>query len=509
MSDPRAQPGAPDPLSTDHLLGDIKHRSVRGGALVLATQGIKYAVDLTSIVILARLLTPEDFGMIAMVTAVVGFLATFRDAGLSTATIQRKLVSQDQVSALFWANFALSVALIAAITASSPAVAWFYGDDRLLPVTLAIGCGFLFGGLSVQHTALLQRQMRFRALAIAEVGALVAGVVGAVVAALMGLGYWALVVRALTTPFVQMLVVWIATPWRPGPPRWAEGVGSMLRFGSFVTGFKAVNYVGHNVDNVLIGRMLGGPALGIYSKAYALLMLPLRMINNPIASVAIPALSRLQDQPERIRSYFYKAVGLVMTLSMPLVAWLAAVSDSLILTVLGDQWRESIDIFRILTIPAFIATTNVATGWVLIALGLVRRQLQIGVANTIVGTIAIAIGLSWGIEGVAWALVVSALVRRIPTLVYCYWGTPFTLRALGQVMWRPTVAAVLAGAVTFWAHAGFAPDLWPPLALAASLPIFSLAYVAGLLGLPGGRTLVSEALGHLQALRARPATALG
>jgi O-antigen/teichoic acid export membrane protein len=238
-------------------------------------------------------------------------------------------------------------------------------------------------------------------------------------------------------------------------------------------------------------------------------MLPLRMIHNPIAGVAVPALSRLQDDPARLRSYFYKAVGLVMALSMPLVAWLAAVSDSLILTVLGEQWRESIEIFRIRTIPAFIATTNVATGWVFVSLGLVRRQLFTGIANTIVGVIAIAIGLSWGIEGVAWALVVSALVRRIPTLVCCYWGTPFTLRALGQVMWRPTLAAGLAGAVTFWAHAGFAPDLCPPLALAASLPIFSLAYLVGLLGLPGGRELVSEALGHLHALRAPPAAVLG
>ena len=173
MSDPRAQPGASDPLSTDHLLDDIKQRSVRGGALVLVSQGIQYAVDLVSIVVLARLLTPEDFGLIAMVTAVVGFLAIFREAGLSTATIQRKIVSQDQVSALFWANFALSIALIAAI---------------------------------------------------GEVSAQLAGVITTAVGALMGLGYWALVARTLMTPFVLMLAMWVATPWRPGPPRWAEGL---------------------------------------------------------------------------------------------------------------------------------------------------------------------------------------------------------------------------------------------------------------------------------------------
>ncbi|MBW2714836.1 MAG: lipopolysaccharide biosynthesis protein [Deltaproteobacteria bacterium] len=498
-----------DPLATDHLVDDLKARSVRGGALTVVAQVLKYGVDIVAIAVLARLLTPGDFGLVAMVAAVVGFLATFKDAGLSAATIQRENVSHDQVSTLFWVNVAASFALAIIIAAVAPGVAWFYGEARLVEITIAMGSGFIFAGLMAQHLALIKRQMRFRALAWVEVGAHVVAAVAGVAAALAGWGYWALVVRGVTSSFVQMIAVWVVEPWRPDRPRRAAGSGSLVRFGGYITAFQAVNYVGRNLDNVLIGRVLGGATLGIYSKAYQLLMLPLRMVNGPISAVALPALSRLQSNPERLRSYYYKALALIVTLSMPVVAWVASVSDSLVLTMLGPQWVEAIDIFRILTIPAFIGTFNVATGWVFVALGHVRRQMFSGIANTAVGVVAIVVGLRWGIEGVAWALVVSSVARRLPTIAYCYHGTPFTLAGLFAVLWWPATAAMLAGAATFHIHAAFAPGTWPPLALAASFPIFAAVYLGALLALPGGRERVGELIGHARLLRGRPAEALG
>ncbi len=516
MRDEKPRPGGGDSLSTDHLVDGLKARSLRGGAITLAAQGAKYGVDVVAVAVLARLLTPEDYGLVAMVAAVLGFLAAFKDAGLSMATVQSERVSHEQVSALFWLNVALSLVLVAAVAASSRGVAWFYGDDRLVGISLALGGSFFFAGLTVQHAALLRRQMRFRELAWVEVGAHVVGTAAAVAAALQGFGYWALVLRGLATPCSLMLAVWVATPWRPAPPWRAGGARSLVRFGGYLVGFRVMNYVGRNLDNVLVGRFLGGSALGLYSKAYALLMLPLRMVNDPISDVAVPALSRLQGDPERMRSYYYKALGLVVTLSMPVVGWVAAVADSFVLTLLGEQWVAAVDIFRILTIPAFIGTFNVATGWVFVSLGDVRRQLASGVVNTALGALAIAVGLRWGIEGVAWGLVVSALVRRLPTIANCYRGTPFTLRGLGQVLWRPAAASALAGLLTFGVHGWLAPGAGPPLALLASLPVFGAAYLAAFALLPGGPALLAELLGHLRILSGRapqelrpPAEALG
>ena len=508
MSHEKDHPGGPDPFATQHLVDDLKGRSVRGGAHTVAATGARHVLDLASVVFLARLLTPEDFGLIAMVTAVVGFLATFKDAGLSAATVQREDLREEQVSLLFWLNVAVSFALMLVIAAVSPLVAWFYGDERLLWITLALGSGFLFGGLEAQHAALLQRQMRFGTLAGARLVSQAVGVVAAIAAAFAGWGYWALVVRALVTPAVSLVAVWWAMPWRPGLPRLSVGARGLVRFGGYLSGFRAVNYVGRNIDNLLIGRMVGGPALGLYAKAYSLLMLPLNLMNTPISRVAVPALSRLQHDPVRMVSYYTKALTLVVTFSMPVVAWLASVADSFVLTVLGDQWREAIDLFRILVIPAFIGTFNVAAGWVFVSLGHVDRQLRSGLANTAVNVLAISIGIQWGVEGVAWALVASSLSKRIPTLAYCYRGTPFTLRLLGGVLWRPATASLLAGWATWLVHGWIAPGAWPPVALAASLPIFASVYLLGLLGLPGGRALVFDTLDHLKLLRGQPAEAL-
>lgn len=509
MSHEQDRPGDRDPFSTGYLVDDLKRRSVRGGAHTVAATGARHLLDLASVVFLARLLTPGDFGLIAMVMAVVGLLATLNDAGLSTATVQREDLREEQVNLLFWLNVGVSLALVLVIAASSPLIAWFYGDERLVWITMALGAGFLFGGLEAQHAALLQRQMRFGTLAWTRLVSQAAGVVAAIAAAFAGWGYWALVVRALVTPAVSLAAVWTAMPWRPGLPRRSVGARGLVRFGGYVSGFRAVNYVGRNLDNLLIGRLIGGSALGLYSKAYALLMLPLNLMNGPISRVAVPALSRLQRDPERMLSYYAKALTLVVTFSMPVVAWLASVADSFVLTVLGEQWREAIHLFRILVIPAFIGTLNVASGWVFVSLGHVDRQLRCGLANTAVNVLAITIGIQWGVEGVAWALVISSASKRIPTLAYCYMGTPFTLGLLGRAVWRPAAASVFAGCATWLVHGWLAPETWPPLALAGSLPIFAGVYLLALLGLPGGRALVSETLDHLSLLRGRPAEVLG
>ncbi len=500
----------PDLFSSDPAGRDLKGDSLRGGAALVSAELASHAVNLVSIAVMARLLTPEDFGLIAMVAAAVGLLSVLKDAGLSMAIVQRETIEEAQVSVLFWVNTALSAALALAAVALAPAVAWFYGEPRLSAVTTALGAGLVLGGLTAQHSALLRRQMRFRAIAAAELGALTLSTIAAIAAALAGFGYWALVVRALATPLLRLIAIWALLPWRPGRPRRAAGTGGMLRFGGYLTGFRLVNFAGHNVDDVLVGRFLGSVDLGVYSKAYGLLMLPLRMVNRPLTNVAVPAMSRLQSQPERLRSYYYKGVGLVATLSFPVVAFVAATSESLVLTVLGEQWTAVIDVFRILAIPAFIAATNVATGWVFVSLGHVERQMWAGVANTAVGVIAVAIGLRWGLQGVAWALVASALVRRLPTLLYCYHGTPFRLATLGRTLAPAAFAAIVAGAFTRWVHGEIvAAGAWPWVALLASAPAFASAYVLGLAGPPGGRRRMAETLALVQALRPRPAEAAG
>jgi len=272
------------------------------------------------------------------------------------------------------------------------------------------------------------------------------------------------------------------------------GVRDMLKFGGHLTGFSFINYWGRNADNIIIGRMLGASAIGIYSKAYQLLMMPISMINSPITAVALPALSRLRDNPERFKQYYYNGVGIVAVCTIPLVALCYIVADLLILAVLGENWIEVVPVFRILAIPAFIGCTQIATGWAWIPLGNLKRMFYQGLVNSILVVIGFFIGVRWGVIGVATSYAITASIIRIPTLAICYYGTPLSLMRLAGTYLRPVLGSgVAVGAVAVirmvtsnW----FTGVIWQ---LAFLCAVFGVSYLAAIYMLGGQKTLV-EAL---------------
>lgn len=404
---------------TDHLMADLRGRSVRGGAVTMGAQGIKFALQLGSTAVLARLLSPADFGLVAMVTAVTGFAAMFKDAGLSMATVQRENVTHDQVSTLFWINVALSAVLMCLVALLAPAIAWFYGEPRLTAITLALAGTFIFGGLTVQHQALLQRQMRFTSLSAIGVISFAASVAAAIVAAIYGLGYWSIVIMTATAAAVNAALVWVYSGWRPGLPVRGSGVMPMLKFGGNVTGFNLLNYFARNSDNILIGWWWGGAALGLYSKAYGLLMMPLTQINAPISSVILPMLSRLQSQPERYRSAYLRVVRALSFALMPPIAFLIVTADWVVLIVLGPQWTEAASVYRFLAVVALAQPVSFTCGWLFTSQGRVREQFHWGIWGCVTTVLAIVVGLPFGIDGVAFSYGVSGLLLRTPLLYYC------------------------------------------------------------------------------------------
>ena len=239
-------------------------RVIRGGAITLISQGAQFFISMAGTVVLARLLTPRDYGLIGMVTVITGFLTMFKDMGLSQATIQREELTHEQTSNLFWVNVGAST-LIALITvALAPLVARFYGEPLLAWITVALAAGFIFGGFTVQHQALLRRQMRFGLLAASSIIAAVVGLLVGIFLAWRGARYWALVGQQLTVALVTAITVWVFCGWRPALPSRRSGVGDLLAFGGNVTGFNVVNYFARNGDNLLIGKMWGSASLGLY-----------------------------------------------------------------------------------------------------------------------------------------------------------------------------------------------------------------------------------------------------
>lgn len=480
-----------DFFDTEYLKADLKGRSVRGGAVTMAAQGARFFLQMGSTIVLARLLTPQDFGLIAMVTAVTGFVMMFKDMGLSMATVQRATIDHRQISTLFWINVILSFCIMLVTAALAPGIAWLYGEPRLTWITLALAGAFIFGGLTVQHQALLRRQMRFGALALVEIISMSVGIAAAIITASYGAGYWSLVVMQLARAISIAVAVWFACDWRPGLPQRRAGVRKMLSFGGNLTASQMLIYIVRHLDKVLLGAVWGAGPLGLYSKAYQLLLLPIQQVNQPLAQVAIPALSRLQHEPNSYRRYYCKGLAFLAMCSMPIVVFALVAADNLILLVLGKQWLQAIPLFRALAPAALIGTLNMATGWVFVPLGRTDKQLRAACFGSIVTITAFCIGLRWGALGVAVAFSSAVLIVRLPQIIYAYHGTPLRLIDLGSVLWRPALACLIAAAAVIGVDVNVSvTNLF--LRLLVQGIIFISCYGAIWLIVPGGRDFLRE-----------------
>ena len=291
-------------FSTDHLLTNLKDRTISSAFVTTISQSVQFVITLGSTMVLARLLTPHDFGLVAMVMTVTGFLRIFKDAGLSTATVQQHEITHGQVSNLFWINVALSGAMTLIVAAAAPLIAWFYREPRLVGITLLLSITFLLTGLTVQHLALLNRQMRFRKIALIQVGSLLVGSILGIIMAWLKYGYWSLVGTQLGVATSALLLVWSMSGWRPQLPSRHSHVWPLLTFGANVSASNFLYTVARGTDNLLIGRYYGPGSVGLYSRASALLHAPLGQFLIPIESVFLPVLSRLQLKEQTIAALF-------------------------------------------------------------------------------------------------------------------------------------------------------------------------------------------------------------
>lgn len=403
---------------TDHLLTNLKGRTVSSGAIAVTAQAAKFVLNLGSTVVLARLLTPRDFGLVAMVLTVTNFLRVFKDAGLSIATVQRERITQAQVSNLFWINAAVSVVSTLIVAGAAPLIAHFYHHARLVEITLLLSLTFLLSGSTVQHQALLKRQMRFKALAFIEVGSMAIGVVVGIVMAFLGYSYRSLVGQTLAMEASGLLLTWSISRWRPSLPSRQSGVRPLLSFGIHRTVGDFIASLARGTDNLLIGRFYGAMAVGLYSRASALLMRPLEQFLGPINTVFVPALSRLQSQPDRYRYTFLRLYEAVAFSGFFFTGLCLALARPLTLALLGVKWEQAAVIFGGFTIAALCVPLANASSWLFTSQGRGRDMLIAQSINAVTVVISFLIGLPFGPLGVATAFSIAGPVVRLPLLYY-------------------------------------------------------------------------------------------
>ncbi|EWT04008.1 polysaccharide biosynthesis protein [Intrasporangium chromatireducens Q5-1] len=454
------RPPQGDPLVQDGLGNGLRGRSARGAASTMAGQALRFILQTGSTVLLARLITPDEYGLVGMVLALIGIGDALMNLGLSQATVQRREVTQDQVTFFFWLQATVGAALTLATIGLSWSLAEFYGRDQLVPVTMALGATFLVNGLSAQHQAILTRQMRFGVLSTIDVLGLFLGIVAAIIIAVLGAGVWALVALSLSVPLVRLVMSWSSSGWAPGPPRRCPGVWPMVRFGLNLTFTNALDYTAQNIDNVLLGRVYGAGTVGLYSRAYNLLLLPIRQVTAPIARVAVPVLSYLMSQPDRYRRFFTTALSGTAYLSIPGICFLAAMSHEVVAIMLGRQWSGATPIFQVLAIGGVMVSLRSTNGWLFVSSGQTGRQAIWALVNRPVIIAGIVCGLPWGAVGVAWGFVLAHGVLFVPSFAYSVRNTPVRLPDIWSSVWRPCVlgaAVYLTGVIV---HERISAAVW-------------------------------------------------
>ncbi|WP_429885852.1 lipopolysaccharide biosynthesis protein [Geoalkalibacter halelectricus] len=486
-------------LNTDHLQKDLGKRSVRSSFVTLASSGSNFFLTMLSTMVLARLITPADFGLFAMVSMFTSFLSIFKNLGLGMATIRKPVLTHGEVTNVFWVNNFVSAALALIIIVMAPGVAWFYDDARLTLITVAVAAGFIVSGLGIQHNSLLRRQMRFTELAGVNISSLMVGIFSGISAAYLGATYWSLVILQFVTVFTNTSLCWFLCKWRPGLPRRDVNVREMVFFGGNLTGSRIIGYFNLNLGNILIGRYVGAASLGFFDKANQLLHMPVHQFSFPVGSVAIPALSSLQSTPDRFRSYYRYAVFFIGLIAFPLVFVLVIFAEEVVLIVLGSQWNEVTPIFRLLAPASVIGILSVALRWTYISLGRANKQLRWGIVDCFFNFLFLGIGIQFGVLGVAVAFSAKALLLILPETLYCFKGTFITVSdLLKPLIYSITYAAMACGAV--W-YLKIDLDLqWNPLVLCivggiVYLFLYLLLYTA----LPPSRKILIENLKKLKA----------
>jgi PST family polysaccharide transporter len=419
---------------------------VRGGFAAVSAQGLKFVIQTATTMVLARLLSPQDFGLQGMVVAMTGFLGLFQDAGLGMATVQRLEVTHEQTSTLFWINVAVGAILATLCAALAPLLVAFYHEPRLYWVAVISGATFVFTGLAAQHGALLQRGMRFVTLAKIGVLSLMVGSVTGIVMALLGCRYWSLVGMAMASSIVGTASVWLAVPWIPGLPRRRSGVRSMLRFGGLATCESFVVFLAWNAEKILLGRFWGADALGLYGRAYQLVTLPVQQLNISLTGVAFPALSRIQHDAERHAKSFLRGYYLLISLTIPITITCALFAEEIVGIVLGAKWMAAAPILRLLAPVGLVCALANPLSWLVSSRGRIGRALSISAAMTPLVILGIVLGLSHGPEGVALGYSLAMTLVLIPIAAWSKVGTGITWLDLWGATKRPFLSGLLAGA---------------------------------------------------------------
>ncbi|MGY1727485.1 oligosaccharide flippase family protein [Geodermatophilus sp. SYSU D01062] len=453
-------------------------RTARAAGVTLTGQAARIVIQFGSIVLLARLLLPADYGLLAVVLVVVGVGEMVRDLGISTAAVRAPTLPPAVRDGLFWTTTAIGVGLCLAVLSGAGLLAAAFDRPALESMARVVSLVFVLNGLATVPRVTLTRQLRFGALVGADVLGQLTGAVVAVVAAWAGAGHWALAAQQLTAAAVVLLVVAVRAGWLPGRPRRTPELWPLLRLGGSLLGTQLVNYASNNVDTVTIGLRFDAASLGLYNRGFQLLMTPLNQIRSPATTVALPVLSRLDGDRERFDDHLRRgqlALGFTVVTGLAVVAGAA---DPLVELLLGPRWAQVAPVLALLAVAGAAQTLAFVGLWVYLTRGLGPQLFRYTLLTSALRLVCVVGGSTWGVVGVAAGYALAACLEWPLSLWWLSRITDFPGRALSLGALRVLSCAVPAGlASALAAHAGAAlpAALGAPAALAAGAAVLGLA----------------------------------
>ncbi len=427
----------------------LEKRTVRSIGWTATSKLAQLLMSILISVILARLLVPSDFGLIAMVLVFSNFVTIFVGFGLTSAIVQKQDISDETLSSTFWINVGLGGLLTVALAASAPLIAAFYSEPRLTPLVVFISTTFFISSFCNVSYALLLKRMNFKAIAIIESVAIAISGPIAIFLAFSGYGVWSLAWNTvLSTVFLTVFFL-IYARWVPHFFLGLQHVKGLLGYGANLTGSSFVNYFARNMDNILVGRFLGSSALGFYNLAYNLLVLPTNTISDVIGRVMFPALSIIQHDKQLVRNAYVRANRYIGAISFPLMAWVLVAAPQLIRVFYGPKWISVIPLIQIFALAGIEQSIGTNVWWIFTSQGRTDELFKLSIFTTFVIVISFFVGLRWGVEGVVIAYTVAIYVTAYPIFAIAFRLIDLKVKSALAPLWSVTLATLTLGIVAF------------------------------------------------------------
>jgi len=447
---------------------------------VALSQLARIATQITSITVLARLLSPSDYGLLAIALVFTNFATLFRDFGTGSVLIQRASVSDEVTSAIFWLNVGLGASLCLLLMGASPWVADFYDSPALVPVLCLLALSFPLGCYSIVHQSLLERASQFKKIAAIESVAVVLALAAALAAAVAGMGVYSLVLQVLVAAGVQSVLLWRASTWRPSlRPRW-EGLGEITRYSGNVSLFHFVNYFARNADKFIIGKLLGASVVGLYNLAYRLMLFPIQNMSLVVSRAVFPLIAQAHQQGIPLADVYLRSLGVIVFGTAPVMAAMFFFRDPTVAVVFGAKWAGVESLLAWLAPTGFIQSILSTTGNVFQATGQAGRMFRYGLASSVLQVLAFWFGIQFGLPGLVQAYLLATVINLLVTMRAILGLVDANIRQLFSCLAFPVIAAISAGLmVSLGDQLLFGPNIHASIGrLLSQYAAFAIVYLA-------------------------------